>query len=230
MVRGFCSFLCEPAYRWPDLCERIFGEYPSQVCFAYNLPVHVSDNEAEPRRRALSRNEIQTLFDYFDDEVERLYAKNNKAWLTTLRDSCIAKIAYGYGLRRQELLRLQIQDFGPNPHVPQHKGYGAVYVRYGKGSRGSAHKRRTVLTVPLMDRGPEVFEAWVGAEGEQRDHPYQTDPAALRRTRDVRRVAAIGDRPQHVSGEFCGVPISQGAVPSAGTVGARPTDAASSRT
>lgn len=165
VVRGFCSFLCEPAYRWPDLCERIFGEYPSQICFAYNLPVHVSDNEAEPRRRAFSRNEIQTLFDYFDDEVERLYGKNNKAWLTTLRDSCIAKIAYGYGLRRQELLRLQIQDFGPNPHVPQYKGYGAVYVRYGKGSRGSAHKRRTVLTVPLMDWGPEVFEAWVGVEG-----------------------------------------------------------------
>lgn len=165
VIRGFCSFLCEPAYRWPDLCAEVFGEYPSQICFAYNLPVHVSDNEAEPQRRAFSRSEVQTLFDFFDDEVERLYAQNSKAWLTTLRDSCIAKVAYAYGLRRQEVLRLQIHDFGPNPHVPQYKAYGAVYVRFGKGSRGSAHKRRTVLTVPLMDWASDVLEAWAGPQG-----------------------------------------------------------------
>lgn len=165
VIRGFCSFLCDPGYRWPELCERAFGEYPSQICTAYNLPVHVSDNEAEPQRRAYSRNEIQRLFDFLDEEVERLYARKSKAWITTLRDSCIAKVAYAYGLRRKELLRLQVHDFGPNPHVPQYKSFGAVYVRFGKGSRGSAHKRRTVLTVPLMEWGPDVLEAWSGPDG-----------------------------------------------------------------
>ena len=34
-------------------------------------------------------------------------------------------------------------------------------VRWGKGSRGSQAKRRTVLTVPLMGWAPEILEAWV---------------------------------------------------------------------
>lgn len=66
---------------------------------------------------------------YFDNRVDGLYAANKKAWLTTLRDACIAKVAYAYGVRRQELLRLQVQDFGPNPHVPQYGAFGAMYVR-----------------------------------------------------------------------------------------------------
>ena len=116
----------------------------------YNLPVHVSENEAEPQRRAFSRDEVQRLFDYFDNRVDDLYATNKKAWLTTLRDACIARVAYAYGVRRRELLWLQVHDFGPDPHVPQYGGFGAMYVRWGKGSRGSQAKRRTVLTVPPM--------------------------------------------------------------------------------
>jgi hypothetical protein len=70
---------------WAELCHRVFGEYPAQVCFEHNLPVHVSENEADPRRRAFSRDEIQLLFDCFDNRVDELYAANKKAWLTTLR-------------------------------------------------------------------------------------------------------------------------------------------------
>jgi integrase/recombinase XerD len=161
VIRSFCSFLCEPRYGWAELCHRLFGEYPAQVCFEYNLPVHVSDNEAEHKRRAFSRDEVQRLFDYFDNRVDDLYAANKKAWLTTLRDAYIAEVAYAYGVRRQELLWLQIHDFGPNPHVPQYGSFGAMYVRWGKGSRGSQAKRRTVLTVPLMGWAPEILEAWV---------------------------------------------------------------------
>lgn len=57
---------------------------------------------------------------------------NNKAWLTTLRDSSIAKVAYAYGLRRRELLWLQVHDFGPNPHVPQYGPFGARSTFVGK--------------------------------------------------------------------------------------------------
>jgi hypothetical protein len=104
VIRSFCSFLCGPRYGWAGLCHKLFGEYPAQVCFEYNLPVHVSENEAEPKRRAFSRDEVQRLFDYFDNRVDELYAANKKAWLTTLRDACIANVAYAYGVRRQELL------------------------------------------------------------------------------------------------------------------------------
>jgi site-specific recombinase XerD len=36
-----------------------------------------------------------------------------------------------------------------------------MYVRWGKRSRGSQAKRRTVLTVPLMCWAPEILEAWI---------------------------------------------------------------------
>ena len=61
VIRSFCRFLCEPGYRWAELCHKVFGEYPAQVCFEHNLPVHVSENEADPKRRAFSRDEIQLL-------------------------------------------------------------------------------------------------------------------------------------------------------------------------
>ncbi len=137
------------------------------MCFEYNLPVHVSDNEADPRRRAFSRDEVQRLFDYFDTRVDELYAANKKAWLTTLRDACIAEVAYAYGVRRQELLWLQIHEFGPNPHVPQYGSFGAMYVRWGKGSR-----------VPK----PRA----VGAETHarpRRDRYVRDDPAVVRQFR-----------------------------------------------
>lgn len=179
VIRGFCSFLCDSRYGWPELCNKVFGEYPSQVCFEHNLPVHVSASEAEPQRRAFSREELQRLFDFLDSRVDELYRAKNKAWLTTLRDAAIAKMGYAYGLRRRELLRLQIHDFGPNPHVQSYGSYGAVYVRWGKDSQGSAPKRRTVLTVPLMDWAPQILEAWINDPDCRQQMRYAQDSAWL---------------------------------------------------
>ena len=64
VIRSFCSFLCAPRYGWAELCHKVFGEYPSQVCFEYNLPVHVSDDEDRSSATSLLRDEIQLLFDY----------------------------------------------------------------------------------------------------------------------------------------------------------------------
>lgn len=148
VIRSFCSFLREPRYGWAELCHKLFGEYPAQVCFECKLPVHVSENEA---RRAFSRDEVQRLFDYFDNRVDERHAANKKAWLTGLRDACIAKVAYAFGVRRQELPWLQIRDFSPNPNVLQYCSFDVVYVRWGKGSWGSQAKRRTVLPgLPLL--------------------------------------------------------------------------------
>jgi site-specific recombinase XerD len=57
------------------------------------------------------------------------------------------KTIYAWGLRRQEAVRLDLVDFGANPHRPSFGQFGRVSVRYGKASRGSAPKRRNVLTV-----------------------------------------------------------------------------------
>jgi site-specific recombinase XerD len=42
---------------------------------------------------------------------------------------------------------LDLEDFGSNPKAPEFGSHGVVYVRYGKASRGSPPRRRSVLTV-----------------------------------------------------------------------------------
>jgi len=88
------------------------------------------------------------LFDVVDDFVDEQHRNGSKRWLTALRDSIAFKIGYAYGLRRQELVMLDLTDFGPNPHVPSYQDYGAMTVRWAKGTTGSGPRRRTVLTVP----------------------------------------------------------------------------------
>jgi integrase/recombinase XerD len=76
-------------------------------------------------------------------------------WLTALRDSIAFKIGNAYGLRRQELVMLDLTDFGPNPHVPSYQDYGAMTVRWAKGTTGSgpaAADRADRSGVPLGRR------------------------------------------------------------------------------
>ena len=55
---------------------------------------------------------------------------------------------------------LDLADFGANPHAPEFGDYGVVYVRWGKASKGSPPKRRSVLTVfPWSAR---VLGQWAG--------------------------------------------------------------------
>jgi hypothetical protein len=67
----------------------------------------------------------------------------------------------GKGLRRQEACGLDLADLRRNPKAPEFGRLGALFVRYGKASRGAAPKRRTVLTVPEMDWVVAVLEQWL---------------------------------------------------------------------
>ncbi len=69
------------------------------------------------------------------------------------------KVAYGYGLRRNEVRMLDVADFDRNPHAAEFGEYGVCYVRYGKASKGSPPKRRSVLTV--LPWTVEVLTEWV---------------------------------------------------------------------
>ena len=89
------------------------------------------------RRRAFTKAELQTFFDAADDLVDTEFAKGSKRWLPALRDSTAFKVAYAYGLRRRELVMLEYVDFGPNPHVEQFGRFGALQVRWAKGTKGS---------------------------------------------------------------------------------------------
>lgn len=166
-IRAFTSYVSEPRYRWVELCEQVFDAIPAQVVFDWNSPRHTADDATPTGRRALTKKEIQQLFDAADDFVDTEYAKGTKSWLPAMRDSTALKVAYAYGLRRRELTMLEYVDFGPNPKVPEYGNYGAVQIRWAKGTRGSGPRRRTVLTVPDFDWVVDVLKHWLSPKGRE---------------------------------------------------------------
>lgn len=85
-------------------------------------------------------------------------AFGRKGWLPAFRDATLFKTAYAFGLRRNETRMLDVADFGPNPHGGEFGQWGRCQVRYGKAKKGSAPKRRSVLTV--WDWTPDVLQEW----------------------------------------------------------------------
>jgi len=158
-VRSFLAYACDPAYGWDRACLDRFGTHPTQICTDANLAVHSADYEGRPGRRSLTRAECQDLFDAADARVEAVRANGRKGWVPAFRDATMLKVAYGWGLRRRELLMLEDHDFGANPHAPEFGGFGVCQVRWGKAAKGSEPRRRGVLTV--MGWSVEVIGEWV---------------------------------------------------------------------
>jgi integrase/recombinase XerC len=113
-----------------------------------------------PQRRPLTYGELESLFDYLDDRVDRIAGSGRKGAWVAVRDAVMIKTAYAFGLRRNELCRLDVADLRPNPHVTEWGTYGSVHVRFGKG-RGGLPRRRTVLAVPEFDWAIEDLRQWV---------------------------------------------------------------------
>jgi integrase/recombinase XerC len=82
-----------------------------------------------------------------------------EGWLPAFRDATLFKVAYAFGLRRNETRMLDVADFSRNPYGPEFGEYGVLQVRYGKAKKGSPPKRRSVLTVwPWVT---EIIDQWV---------------------------------------------------------------------
>lgn len=160
-LRMFCDYLTDQRYEWVRQCRDRFGQIPVQICHEWNTVAHLTDYEGRPGRRPLAYDELQQLFDYLDERVERIATSGRKGALAALRDAQMIKTAYAYGLRRNELCRLDLVDLRPNPHMREWGTYGSLHVRYGKATRGSAPRRRTVLTVPEFDWVILGLRQWV---------------------------------------------------------------------
>ena len=157
-LRAFCSYVSSPEYGWDQQCEALFGSHPTQVVFDWNSAAHTQTEESDPRKRAFTKQELQAFFDRADTEVGRIRDVGRKGALPAWRDAVVFKTAYAWGMRRNEVRHLQSVDFSTNPHAPEFGRYGVLQVRYGKAQRGSAHKRRSVLTV--FDWAVEVIDQW----------------------------------------------------------------------
>jgi site-specific recombinase XerD len=159
-LRMFCDYILDTRYGWIAECLDRFGVAPVQVLHEWNTITHVSEFEGDPRRRPLTYDEVQDLFDAADSLVEKIRASGRKGALAAQRDSVVLKTIYAFGLRRQEAWGLDLVDLRHNPRLPQFGRFGALFVRWGKSSKGNAPKRRTVLTVPEMDWIVAVLEQW----------------------------------------------------------------------
>lgn len=146
-VGQFCEFICSPLYGWAAECEERFGTHPMQVCTEWNTTRHLQDYEGRPRRRPMTRAEIQRFLDYADEQVEVRLASGRKGALGAYRDASLFKATYAWGLRAREAALLEVTDFYRNPHAPEFGNFGMLLVRNGKSSRGGAPKRRSVATL-----------------------------------------------------------------------------------
>jgi integrase/recombinase XerC len=158
-LRAFLDYLTDERYPWVAVCGTEFGVRPVQVIDERNAIAHNVEYEGRPGRRPLSREELVMFFDHCDARVSDRRARGRKGSLAAFRDAAMFKTIYAFGLRRQEAARLEVHDFSENAHRPSFGRYGSLSVRYGKASRGSAPKRRNVLTV--FDWSVEVIEQYI---------------------------------------------------------------------
>ena len=160
-LRLFMEYVTDARYSWPLVCQKRFGEVPSQLFHEANTIVHVTEYEGQPHRRPLTYDEVQALFDAADARVDAIRSRGCKGAVAALRDAALLKTIYAFGLRRREAWGLDLTDLRHNPKAPAFGRYGAVFVRFGKSSKGSPPKRRTILTVPEMDWIVPVLQHWL---------------------------------------------------------------------
>lgn len=116
---------------------------------------HVQAYDGRPSKRPYTREELDALFEHADNEVERIGRSGRKGWQPAYRDAVMMKIAYGYGLRFNELRHLQTIDFARNPHAREFGAFGVCKVRYGRirvkaaagaPTRGPVHSAKQEIT------------------------------------------------------------------------------------
>ena len=157
----FMDYITDRRYDWADQCLRRFGEFPVQIFHKWNTAEHLAEFEGRPEVRPLTYDEIEALFDHADGRVATIVAQGRKGALAALRDAQMVKTMYAFGLRRRELVRMDVADLRCNAKAKQWGSFGSVHVRWGKAMKGSAPRRRTVLTVPEFDWVVEGLEHYL---------------------------------------------------------------------
>ena len=127
-----------------------------QVITEVNSAVHVADIESEPTKRAFTRKELQALFDYADEQVDRKRALGRKGWMSAFRDATLLKVAYSYGTRRTETQMLDVADFGRNPQGRSSASTASSMSGTARPRRGHRPNVAGVDGVALDGRGPRA--------------------------------------------------------------------------
>lgn len=146
MISRFNSFIVESPML-SDLCKNISGKKPTLFCSEENLIPHKVTDENKEKRLAFTKEHLKCLWEYFDEQIAIAYKNNSKSLKVLRRDKVLYLIIYYYGLRANEVSMLDTTDFLHNPKCPEWDNFGGIIVRFGKSSKGSPPKRRTVWTI-----------------------------------------------------------------------------------
>lgn len=177
----FCRYATSEHYEWNQTCGRMFGTTMSQIITDINKARHTQESTMRPEKRAFTVQELQEFFDFADTEVERIFRSRRKGALAAWRDAVAFKVCYGWGLRHDELRKLQLVDFSCSAKAPYIGDYGVLRVRNGKANKGAPKKQRSVLT--LVDWAAEAAASWVERGlprfGEPITHLFPTGSGGL---------------------------------------------------
>jgi integrase len=180
-VSLFCAYATSDQYPWNESCGRLFGSAMSQIITDINKAHHTQEDSGSPEKRAFELDELQRFFDFADDEVARIIRSGVKGGLAAWRDVTALKVCYGWGLRHDELRKLDLVDFSPSAKAPYFGDYGLLRIRNGKAHRGQPKKQRTVQT--LVDWAAEAVAEWIEHGlprfGEPITHLFPTSTGGL---------------------------------------------------
>lgn len=136
--------------------QRLFGQHIALFAHPDNSIIHTVEDETEGRRTPITQDEIDTLFAWFDDRIERSLTDAPREFRALCRDKVMVFAMYLYGLRAGEVGPITTDDWRPNAELPECGEYGYLSVRFGKGANGSGKRTRQCPSTdpsiaPLME-------------------------------------------------------------------------------
>lgn len=136
------------------LCNEIhrrFGVQPQAFVTKENsIPLKRKNKKRKHAIVPLTPEEVQRIGDAFDVLIEAAAAAHSKAFLPLCRDKAIFWLLYHFGFRIDEVLKLTINSFQPDPRYPAFGRY-AIFAVIGKGDKDRYPHALDPAVAALMD-------------------------------------------------------------------------------
>jgi len=102
-LRLFLGYLDRPGLRMGPGMHGSVRHPPVQVCHEWNTATHVQEASSRARKRPLTRDELQDLFDYANDLVDHARKLGRKGWISAFRTATAIKVQDKPALDRSPL-------------------------------------------------------------------------------------------------------------------------------
>jgi site-specific recombinase XerD len=142
-IAGFLAYLISNQH-FQNTVHFRYGLTLTQIVGSENRIPHIQDREMKCERRAFTHEEIAKFFDALDAAIVEAMEFRSKDLRPLQRDKVAFYVMYVLGARIGEVRALNVGSFEMNPRFPEFGDFGFVRV-WGKGSRGSGPKMRTVM-------------------------------------------------------------------------------------